>query len=192
MNSDERGHLRTASLSPNPYSLLIQYKKEATILSNAYKMNEAHYRQMSKTLTYPVILLSASASVIAGLRNPDLEYVLLGITLATLLFSGFNTAVNPKDREHASAKVSNEFSEIASAINQFVTENSKSNDEIKAYSRRMLAILDVWRSLAPPISNAFIEKATIDTAVRVPRNSLSGSLKKKAIEINNNISGVIV
>jgi hypothetical protein len=191
MNSDERGHLRTPSSSPNPYSLLIQYKKEATILSNAHKINEAHYRQISKYLTYPVILLSAVASVLAGLRNTNLEYVLLGITLATLLFSGFNTAISPKDKEHASAKVSTEFGEIASNINQFVTENNKSNDEIKAYSRRMLAILDVWRSLAPPISNSFIKRATIDAAIRVPRNSLSGSQKKKAIEINN-IENIIV
>jgi hypothetical protein len=184
-------------LSPNPYSLLIQYKKEATILSNAHKMNEAHYRQISKILTYPVILLSAGASVIAGsfpapgLRNTNLEYVLLGITLATLLFSGFNTAISPKDKEHVSAKVSTEFGEIASNINQFITENNKHNNEIKAYSRKMLSILDVWRSLAPPIANSFIKAATIDAAIRVPRTSNSGSGKKVIID-NNIISGIIV
>jgi hypothetical protein len=168
--------------SPGAYVLLQSYQNEANMLSIAYKMNELYYSNISKILTYPVIFLSASASVLAGLRNPHLEYVLLGITLATLLFSGFNQAINPSNKQHLSNRCSTEFAEIGSSINQFAVENNKSSDEIKAYSRKMLAVLVVWKGICPDISNSLIKKAKLDSAIRVERHSLSS--KKIELELN--------
>jgi hypothetical protein len=178
--------------SPGAYVLLKSYQEEANMLSIAYKMNELYYRDISKILTYPVIFLSAIASVLAGLRNPNLEYVLLGITLATLLFSGFNQAINPSNKQHLSNRCSTEFAEIASSTNQWIIENNKTKEEIKAYSRKMLAVLDVWKGISPDISNSLIQKAKLNSAVRVPRTSLSNeNLKQKKTTVNG-ANGVVV
>ena len=161
-----------------PYTLLEQYKTESQILSKAYKLNEGYHLFVHRCLTYPLIVLSTVSSVIAGLRMPSLEYALLGLSLIILLLSGFNTALTPKDKQYASNKISNEFAEIALNIHQFVIENNKSKDEIKMYSQKMLAVFEIWRSVAGEINPKYLQQARLECATRVERVSHSESKKK--------------
>ena len=163
--------------SPSPYTLLNKYMSDANVLSRAYKLNELFYLSMHKFLTYPIIVLSTFSTVIAGLRREELEYVLLGLTLVTLLFAGFNTAITPKDKQYLSNKISTEFSEIALNINQFIIENNKSPSEIKVFSQKMLALFEVWKSLCPEIRQSYLLQAKLECAERVER--VSNSSKKR-------------
>ena len=134
------------------------------VLANAYKMAESHHRTIHKILTYPLIVLAATGSVLAGLHSN--EYVLMGISLATLIMTGFSTAINPKDKEMRCYQVSAEFNEIAGSINQFILENHKSREEIKAFSKHILSVLDIWRALAPSINKKYVRQAKIECAPR--------------------------
>ena len=162
-----------------PYTLLNQYKNESNILSKAYELNENYYLFIHKILTYPIIILSAFSTVIAGLRKPELEFLLLGLSLGILIFSGFNTAVQPKDKQFLSNKISTEFSEISLNINQFIKENSKTKEEVKAYSQKILSLFEVWKSMAGEIHPKHLARARLECAVRVER--ISHSSKKKEI-----------
>ena len=166
-----------------PYTLLNQYKNESEILSKAYKLNEGYYLFIHKCLTYPLIIVSTVSSVLAGLMMSELEYVLLGLSLIILILSGFNVAVAPKDKQYASNKISTEFSEIALNINQYLTENNKSKDEIKAYSQKTLAIFEIWKSLMIDINPKYLAQARLECAVRVERVSHSESKKKESMPL---------
>ena len=161
------------------YTLLEKYKTDSEILSKAYKTNEHHYLFIHKILTYPIILLSAFSTVVAGLRKPELEYILLALSLVILILSGFNTAINPKDKQFLSNKISTEMNEISLNINQYILENNRKPDEIKAYSQKTLALFEVWHSIAPEINPKYIQRAKLECAVRVER--ISTSSKKKEI-----------
>ena len=161
--------------SPGPYALLKKYMHESKVLSIAYKKSEAYYRSLYKCLTYPVIVTSVVASVCSGL---DLNrYILLALSLSTLMLSGFNSAINPKDRENKANQVSTEFGEISSNISQFIYENSKSKDDIKAYSQLVHELLNTWKSQSPSIQKKYLDKAKIEACQRLrvsSKNDTSG------------------
>ena len=166
------------------YGLLEKYKTESAVLCRAYKLNEYHYLFLHKILTYPLIILSTFSSVIAGLRRPELEYVILAISLVILILSGFNTVINPKAKEFFSNKISNEFNDLALNINQFIIENNKSKDEIKIYSQKTLELFEIWKSMAPEIPSRFTNQAKIEIASQVKkRNSESAELSKKTFHL---------
>lgn len=155
--------------STGGYSLLQKYKKEAKILSIAYSYSEAKYREIHKYLTYPVIILSAVASVCAGLDIN--QYALMGLSLSILILSGFNTAINPKDREHKANQVKTEFGEISSAVSQFILENNKSKEDIRSQSQLTHELLNVWKGMSPPIADKFIKRATLECTKRLRTTS---------------------
>jgi hypothetical protein len=156
------------------YKLLKQYKDESKILASAYKMSEAYWRKVHKYLTYPVIVLTSLSSILAsvdigGVPGSTLQYTryaLLCLSFTTMILSGFNAAISPKDKESKANQSSTEFSEISSNINQFIVENNKTNNEIKTFSQLQLELLETWKSLSPPVSSEYIDKFTREIASR--------------------------
>jgi hypothetical protein len=153
------------------YKLLLDYMNEANILSMAYRKSERYYRNLYNYLTYPVILTSTLSAVSSGLGVN--RYILLGLSLTTLLITGFNSALNPANKEKLANQVGIEFGEIASNVRQFVQENSKTETEIKAYSQLIHELINTWQALAPPLKETYIVQARSEVAVRIR------SLKKK-------------
>ena len=154
------------------YGLLKKYADEARILSIAYAYSESKFRMLNKWLTYPVIILSSLASVFSGLDMD--KFILLGLSLSILILSGFNTAIGPLDRSNRANQFKTEFDNISSDIGQFINENNKTKDEIKAYSAQCHELLNVWKSLSPPVQSSFVKQASIE--VLASRKSIS---KKK-------------
>lgn len=146
------------------YSLLKKYRNDAMVLSDAYKMSERHWRKTYKMLNYPLIVLTTITGVMSSVEVS--KYALMAISFTSLLLTSFSTAINPKDKEAKANQVATEFSEISSNINQFIVENHKTKDEIKAFSQLQLELLEVWQSLAPPISYTYLEKAKMNHAPR--------------------------
>jgi hypothetical protein len=152
-------------LKNGPYALLKEYMLESKTLSIAYKKSEAYYRMLHKYLTYPIIVTSAVASVCSGFALS--QYIVLGLSLTTLLLSGFNSAINPKEKEHLANQVSTEFGEISSNILQFILENSKTRSEIKAYSQLIHELLNTWKSQSPSVKNKYLAEAQIEACPRL-------------------------
>lgn len=152
------------------YVLLDKYAQEAKIKASAYSKSEAFYRSVHRWLTYPVIITSTVASVCAGVGLNS--YAILSLSLVTLLLSGFNSAIDPKNRENLAHNVSVEFNEIYNNIQQFLLENNKTKGEIKTYSQMIRELLNVWESQAPPIRSEYIRQATHDCSKRI-RPSIS-------------------
>lgn len=152
-------------LKNGPYYLLQQYLNECNILSFAYKNSENYFRNVYKCLTYPLIVTSAVTSVLSVTNitgNTFNGYVIPITSLVTLVLVGFNSAINPMDRSNKAHQVSREFGELASSINHFILENSKSNEEIKLYNQHILTQLEIWKNLSPHIQNRFISQATLN------------------------------
>ena len=155
----------TLDVSTGGYSLLKGYLKEAKVLATAYKKSEGYYRRLSKWVTYPVIVTSAIGSVCAGIGVSD--YALMGLSLTTLILSGFNGAIDPKGKEQRANQFKTEFTEIASNINQFIYENNKSVEEIKTHSQLIHEILNTWKSQAPPVSEEYVKDASLRRVQRL-------------------------
>jgi len=149
------------------YKLLKSYETEAQILSAAYKKSEKYWRSVYKWLTLPLIVTSTLMSIFSTIELN--KYVLMGISFTSLLLSGFNQAINPNEKTNRANQVSTEFGEIHSTIRQFIGENSKTKDQIKIFSQNQLSMLDVWKSLSPPISSKYMEEARIQYTVRPTR-----------------------
>jgi hypothetical protein len=177
----------TGSLIPNdPYALLRQYKQEANILSKAYGASESYYRQMYKTFTYPLVVLTTISTVFSGFDIH--QYAVVGLNLCTLLLLGFNTAIDPKDKEHQAHQVSGEFSEIQSGITQFIRENSKSRAECRQYSQIVVEQMTIWRSLSPPIRQKYLDDAQKKYGKRVRKTN--PEIQKN--ESKNHLSNMVV
>ena len=165
------------------YNLLIDYMKESRILSKAYKYSENYYRLVNKILTYPVIIFSSVGTVVASMATPH-KYTLLGCTLATLIFTGFKTIINPQYRQYKSTGFSREFDEISSNINQFVQENNKSPEDIKIYSKLILEVLHSWKSTAPDLKESYMKRAKAECSQKLRRSLyIPTSRSKKLNEI---------
>lgn len=161
----------------DPYKLLKQYLRTAKVKSKAYSYSERYYRSMYKYLTYPIIITSALSSIMAGIGDDYIShYFLLIVSLSTLILSGFNTAINPKEKENLANHLKVEFGEIASNIEQFIYENSKTRNEIKSYTSTVHELMNVWNGQCTPIKDKFITQAEQEILLRV-RNS--DSTKKK-------------
>ena len=160
------------------YGLLEKYKTESAVLCRAYKLNEYHYLFLHKILTYPLIILSTFSSVIAGLRRPELEYVILAISLVMLILSGFNTAISPKNKEFFSNKISTEFNDIALNANQFILENGKTKEEVKIYSQKTLELFEILKSMSPDINSRFINQAKLEIASQMKKRTSESDSKK--------------
>ena len=169
------------SLIKSPYDLLLSYAHQAKIKSKAYSYSENYFRQIHKYLTYPMIILSAVSSVVAVLDVN--KYALIGLNLSMLILVGFNTTVDPQKKSHLSHNVSIEYSEISSNVKQFVNSNSQSKESIKNYSEIIHEQLNIWDSLAPPIKERFVTKATKQYAKR-SRTSRRVSKKEIAIDVH--------
>lgn len=151
------------------YILLQKYQKESAILSSAYHKSEKYYRNLYKWLSYPIIITSAVSSIVAGISKPYLhsDYVLMCLSLFTLILSGFNQAISPKDREMVAKQFSTEFEEISSNINQYILENSKTKDEVKHYSILIHETLNLWKSQKPPLRDKFLMEAKKENISRI-------------------------
>ena len=161
-----------------PYKLLHDYKKQATIQSNAYKYSEGFYRSLHKWLTYPIILLSAVSTILSGFNIN--HYSIMSISFSTLVLVGFERAINPKDKEQKSCQIKIEMNEIASNIKQFILNNHRTEEEIKQYTQLIHEQINIWNSIAPPIQDMYITKSTNKYAERTRKhkqeyNTHSGS-----------------
>jgi hypothetical protein len=181
---DEQKHLKTCG-SPGAYVLLQSYQKETEILAKAMKMSESYYLNLHKILTYPLIILSSFTTVMVGIDSKDspvnLSYYILALSLMTTLFAGFNTAINPKEKESRYNQVSTEFSEISANIRQYITENGKTKDELKVFSNQQLVLVELWRSLSPPINQKYLKQAGLELAERPPRSLIQ---KKRVLNLD--------
>lgn len=146
-----------------PYYLLELYREEAHILATAYGLSASYFRWLHKLLTYPLIVLSAVSSVCAAGGVPETfiykQYLLMGLSLLTLILAGFNTVINPQDKSNAADRVSNEFDKVSSDCRQFICENNKTRQEVKHFSKLTLELLETWKSLSPPIKTLFSKQA---------------------------------
>lgn len=170
--------------SNDPYGLLKRYLYESKILSLAFGMRERKFRKLDHLLTYPLVILTSCNTIFAGFDMN--RYIVLSISLISLILIGFNQAVQPKDKEYSANIIKNEFSELNQSITQFVQENNKTDTEIKQYSQVIFEQLRIWKSLAPPISDSYIKKAKASIVERVrvhsiPHLSISDSEKKKIL-----------
>lgn len=156
-SSDSQASSVQLTFKPDPYTLLRRYAKDSKTTARAYSLSEAYYRSLSKYLNYPVVALSAVSTVCAGLDIN--KYVLMGVSLATLILLGFDKAIDPKDREHDANKFAVEYGEIASNIKQFVLSNNRTQGEVKAYSETVYSLLTKWKAMNPPIKQSFVTQA---------------------------------
>lgn len=148
----------------DPYILLRSYMHTSKVMSKAYGYSESYYRLLYKQYTYPLVVLTAVNSVLAGLNVNT--YVVMGLSLMSLILVGFNQAVAPKNKEHAANQVKTEFGEIHRNIRQFIYSNNRSLDEVKAYSEIVNNQINVWTALSPAISQRFMEQAKKNCAHR--------------------------
>ena len=105
------------------------------------------------------------------------QYILMGLSLTTLILVGFTTAINPKDREAGAHQVAVEYNEISANIRQFILENNKSHEDIKAFSEIVHSEMNVWNSLAPSIQDRFMERAKRECAPRSRKHNNYGSTR---------------
>ena len=148
------------------YELLEKYMDEAKVNASAYSMSERYFRKMAKWLTYPIIITSAVATICATIPQVS-QYVLLGLSLVTLILSGFNQAIKPEHKSHEAHNVAIEFNEIHKNVQQFLYENGKTLAEIKAYTQHVRDILNIWISQSPEIRQVYIKRATNESIKRL-------------------------
>jgi outer membrane murein-binding lipoprotein Lpp len=151
------------------YKLLNDYMIETKVLSEAYKKSEAHWRNVSKMLNYPLIVITTLMSVFSSIELN--KYVLMALSFGSMLITSFATAVAPKDREAKANQISTEFGEIASNIRQFINENHKTKEEVKAFSQMQLELIEIWKGLSPPINDKYIKQSKIHNAPRTRSGS---------------------
>lgn len=166
--------------SDDKYVLLRNYTLYCKIQSRAFSYSEAYYRQLYKWLSFPLIILSAVSSLLAGLDAN--AYYLMSLSLCTLILVGFNTAINPKDKEARAAQVKTEYGEISANCKHFIYSNNHDHAEIKAFSSIVHEQMNIWAGLAPPLSPRFLNRAKTELAPRSRKHShkygISASQKK--------------
>lgn len=145
--------------SPGGYLLLNEYLTQARILSSAYNLSELYYRSLHKWMTYPLIFITVTTTVLSGF---DLNrYAVCGLSFAALILSSFNSVINPTEKEHVAHSVANEYDEVACEIYQYITENGKTREEIKTYSNHINSVLCIWKGQSPPIKPRFMIRARL-------------------------------
>ena len=149
--------------------LLKGYKLKSKILSTAYQYSAKYYSNMSKWLSYPLIVTSALNTVLSGLKINN--HIILGLSLISLILIGFNSVIDPKRRENLAHNISIEFEEITENISEFMILN-KTSEETKTYSKHILNIIQIWNSQSPNIREIYIKRSKLLHSVRV-RPSLS-------------------
>lgn len=141
----------------NPYALLIGYAQEAMVHSTAHDLTAHYYSDVGKCLNYPLIILSAGSSVMAGL---DLhKYAVMGINLSMLTLTAFDHVINPRDKSHTHMLSKIEFEEVASNIKQYIGANSRTPQEIKEFSQDIYQYLTKWKSVAPSVPRRYMARA---------------------------------
>jgi hypothetical protein len=154
--------------SSDPYALLVEYSKEAKIMTLAHAYTAQFYNDLAKYLSFPLILLSTSSSVCAGLNVN--QYILLGMTLSMLVLTSFDHAINPKSKQHNHMLAKVEFDEIAGNLRQFIGSNHRTPAEIKEYSEEILTYLQKWKSIAPTVPPRYMRAAMRDREHRVRKH----------------------
>ena len=158
----------------DPRILLSSYMRDSKISSKAYELSEGYYRWLHKALNYPLVVLIAVNTVCAAIKLN--EYVIMGISLAMLILKGFDSFINPKEKEHLANQVNVEFGEISRNIKQHLLTTSSADDEASLhYSETVHELINVWTSLSPPCRDDFVLKSKKIYAER----SRSHSMKKK-------------
>jgi hypothetical protein len=141
----------------NPYDLLLGYANEATVHSTAHDLTAHFYLDVAKLLNYPLIVLSAGSSIMAGLALH--RYWVIGVNLSMLTLTAFDHVVNPRDKAQTHMLSKIEFEEVASNIKQYVGSNSRSKEEIKDFSEEIYNYLTKWKSIAPNIPRRYMSQA---------------------------------
>ena len=153
-----------SSIRSNPYCLLRSYEQQARVNAKAYGMSEGYYRWLNKALSYPLIILSAVNTVLAGLDVN--RYTIMSIALTTLIISGLRQSINPQDKENKASQMRIEYSEIKANVRQYILSNHRTIEEIKAYAEIIHEQLNIWNSLSPPCQDRFIIRARKECALR--------------------------
>ena len=120
---------QTRSVIPNdPYSLLREYEYEARVKGLGHELTAQWYQQLGRILDYPVIILSAVSTVLAGIssqtasvacikneivdnQNLGLTYSIMGLSLLTVILTSFNKTIQPKEKAHLHFSAKLEFDE---------------------------------------------------------------------------------
>jgi hypothetical protein len=153
------------------YGLLKKYLNESNTLSSAFHYSSKFHRSMYKWLTYPLIITSTVATLLAGLEVNN--FIVAGVSFTSLILVGFNSAINPKKKEIEAHDVSIEFSEIASDIELFIIKNGKTKVEIEAYASHINDLLNVWKAQSPAVNGKYIKKARLACIERKRRSNSS-------------------
>ena len=135
-------------------------------------MQEKFHRRTNKILAYPVVVLSAVASVLSSLSVS--KWLLAGINIATMSLAGLVTTINPTEKAMICNQVGHEFEELAAGINQFIYENNKTKEELKNFSQVTLGLMETWSGLSPPVRDSYVQAATRQWC-KVPRVSRQAS-----------------
>lgn len=173
--------LNNKDISIGSVNLLKQYHKKCTVLKNAYNMQESYWRSLYKKLQYPIVILSGIAAVTSLLKLN--QYIAAGTSFLNLILAGFIQTINPKDKELKCNQVKIEYNELSQNINQFLIENDKTKEEYKQYSQQVLSLIEVWDSLAPPVSNSYLNKADKEYTITQTRNLSYGTTKDQSKKI---------
>ena len=140
------------------YALLTGYAREAQVYSLAHALSAQFYWDLGKFFNYPIIVLSAATSVLAGLRLN--EYFVLGTSLTMLTLTSFDHALNPRGRAnlHVTARI--EFDEIAANVRQFMgTGQKRPIREVENMSDDILNYLNKWKSIGPTPPPRYLKRA---------------------------------
>ena len=113
----------SSSIMNDPYYLLKLYGKEAKVNSRAQELSEKYHRKLFKLLNYPLVILSAGASVLAGLNIN--QFVTMGVSLAMLILIGFDKIIMPTDKAQRANQMKTEFGEISRGVKQFLLSNDR-------------------------------------------------------------------
>lgn len=158
------------------YYLLKIYARESKILSYAYSLSESYYRNLYKYFNYPLVILSASSTVLSGMNENT--YIIMGISLSMLILIGFDKLIDPKDREHKANQFKVEYGEINSNIKLFILNNGKVSHEIKAYASQIHEMMNKWQSINPPVFSKFIKLSTIKYTKKIRNHTILCEEKK--------------
>lgn len=205
------------SLGADPYYLLRTYARESKIKAYSYSLSEGYYRNLHKYLNYPVVVLSAISTVIAGL---DLNsYAIMGLSLSMLILLGFDKLIDPKENEHKANQFKVEYGEINSNVKIFILNNGRTHEQVKAYAEQIHELINKWKSINPSVFQRFTDVATMKYTKKLRKNlsvrniidlpqtpRITGLFddnlslpeieqipdKKKDIIIGTNLSGIVI
>ena len=166
-HSESNSSNMSTMVNNKPVHLLTGYANDARVQGLAHALSARFYRNMSKCLNYPLLIFAAASSVLAGLDVN--KYILLSVTLATLILSSFDHAINPKDRAHHHMVSKIEFDEIASNVRHFLGSRTHTEFELLEFSDKIMEFMTKWKSVSPPIPARFFREAYAIPRIRAHR-----------------------